>query len=372
MSRLSVNAQPVDYAVASVETMMRAFAAADLPPRNHFHYHQGVFLSGVYQTYLLTGDERYFDYVRNWVNAVVAPDGSIPSAEPSQLDDMQPGILLYPLYERTRDERYRRALDRIAHTLRDFPRNSDGGLWHKANSCPHQLWLDGLYMGGPVAAQYGAEFGHPEYFDQVARHTLTMRAHTEDPMTGLYRHAYDESRRARWADPETGLAPCVWGRSVGWVPVAVLDDLDFIPADHPSRPALEAMVRDLLTAVLKVQGPDGRWWQVLDRPGDEGNWPETSCTCLFVAALCKAVRVGILDESALEPAKRGYEAVIANLGHETRPDGTKDLIVDGVCIGTGVGDYDFYCARPTSTNDLHGMGAFLIMTAEVQRVWGKM
>ena len=36
MSRLSGNAQPVDYAVASVETMMRAFAAADLPPRNHF------------------------------------------------------------------------------------------------------------------------------------------------------------------------------------------------------------------------------------------------------------------------------------------------------------------------------------------------
>lgn len=359
--------QPVDYAIASVETMMRKYAAADLPPRNHFHYHQGVFLSGVYQTYLATGDERYFDYMRNWINAVVAPDGSIPSADPAQLDDLQPGILLYPLYKRTRDERYRKAIDWIAHTIRDYPCNPDGGFWHKVNSCAHEMWLDGLYMGGPVIAQYAAEFGHPEYFDLVARQALLMREHTETA-NGLYRHAWDWTKSAAWADPDTGLAPEHWGRSIGWVPVAVLDDLDFIPADHPQRPLLEAMVRDLLAAVLRYQGPDGRWWQVVDKPGAEGNWPETSCTCLFTAALCKAVRTGILDESVLGAARRGYDAVIEHLGRETRLDGTEDLIVDGVCIGTGVGDYGFYCARPTSANDLHGVGAFLLMAAEAQKV----
>lgn len=359
--------QPIDYAIASVETMMRKFPAADLPPRNHFHYHQGVFLSGVFKTYLETGDERYFDYVRNWVNAVVAPDGGIPSADPGQLDDLQPGILLYPLYERTHDERYRAALDWIAHTIRDYPRNRVGGFWHKTMPFARQMWLDGLYMGGPVAAQYGAEFGHPEYFDLVAEQALLMREHTEDKANGLYRHAWDPTASAPWADPDTGLAPECWGRSIGWVPVAVLDDLDFIPADHPSRPALEALVRDLLEAVLRVQGPDGRWWQVVDKPGQAGNWPETSCSCLFVAALCKAVRTGLMPAECLEAARRGYEAVIANLGHEG-----EDLIVNGVCIGTGVGDYDFYCARPTSANDLHGVGAFLIMATEAQRVWARM
>lgn len=33
-----------------------------------------------------------------------------------------------------------------------------------------------------------------------------------------------------------------------------------------------------------------------------------------------------------------------------------------------LGDYEFYCARPTSTNDLHGVGAFLLMCGEVERV----
>ena len=40
----------------------------------------------------------------------------------------------------------------------------------------------------------------------------------------------------------------------------------------------------------------------------------------------------------------------------------------GVCIGTGVGDYRHYCERPTSVNDLHGVGAFLLMCAQMETV----
>mgnify|MGYP003167250044 FL=1 len=50
--------EPLYYAKASVETMMRKFEAADLPPKGRFHYHQGVFLSGVYKTYEACKDER--------------------------------------------------------------------------------------------------------------------------------------------------------------------------------------------------------------------------------------------------------------------------------------------------------------------------
>ena len=44
------------YTRAACDTMMRKFAAADLPPKGHFYYHQGVFLSGVLKTWQLTGD----------------------------------------------------------------------------------------------------------------------------------------------------------------------------------------------------------------------------------------------------------------------------------------------------------------------------
>ncbi|MBO7384906.1 MAG: glycoside hydrolase family 88 protein, partial [Clostridia bacterium] len=107
---------------------------------------------------------------------------------------------------------------------------------------------------------------------------------------------------------------------------------------------------------------DGRWYQVTNRPDDERNWPENSCTCLYAAAICKSVRLGLMDGSCLEKARKAYEGVIRSL----KQDG-KDLLIGDVCIGTGVGDLEHYLNRPTSVNDLHGVGAFLIMCAECAR-----
>ena len=99
--------RPIEYAKASIETMMRTYEAAQLPPEGRFHYHQGVFLSGVYKTYELCKEEKYAQYVKDWVDSVITPQGEIKSADMGQFDDMQLGILLYPLYQRTGDKKYR-------------------------------------------------------------------------------------------------------------------------------------------------------------------------------------------------------------------------------------------------------------------------
>lgn len=351
--------QPIDYAQAAVDTMMRKFLAADLPPKGRFHYHQGVFLSGVYKTYRLCGREEYFQYIKDWIDAVIDADGHILDYDPGQLDDIQPGILLFPLYEATGEEHYRKVLDELAEIVEHFPRNAVGGFFHK-EGCPNQMWLDGLYMGGPIIAEYGARFGQPRFLDIVTEQALLMRERTEDKKTGLWYHAWDCSKEAPWADPKTGLSAEFWGRSIGWVPVAVLDDLDFIPENYPKRKELEKLVVDLLSAVCRYQSEDGRWYQVVNKGGQEGNWLENSCSCLYTAAICKAVRKGLLDSKYLQAARRGYEGVIRSLTW----DGA-NLQLGHVCIGTGVGDYAHYCARPVSVNDLHGMGAFLLMCAEM-------
>ena len=46
------------YARALCDTMMKKFSAEELPPVGHFHYHQGVFLSGVLATYEVTGEKK--------------------------------------------------------------------------------------------------------------------------------------------------------------------------------------------------------------------------------------------------------------------------------------------------------------------------
>ena len=71
----------------------------------------------------------------------------------------------------------------------------------------------------------------------------------------------------------------------------------------------------------------------------------------------------LADKKYVDLAIRGFEGVI-NTSVEFDGD---DLLIGGVCIGTGVCTYEGYIARPTSVNDLHGAGAFLLMCAEIAK-----
>lgn len=354
--------EPIYYAKEAVDMMMRKFAAADLPPKGQFHYHQGVFLSGVYQTYLLCKEEKYIQYIKDWVDAMMDEHGNIYKYDKGQMDDIQPGILLYPLYRIYGEEKYKNALKELLAVMKAYPTNKEGGFWHKEEFAD-QMWLDGLYMGGPICAEYAKTFDAPEFFDLVTKQVCLMEEKTKDGKTGLFYHAYDSRKEAEWADKETGCSKEFWGRSLGWVPVAILDDLDFLPKEHEGYEELCRIVTELLKAICNYQSEEGRWYQVVDKGGEPGNWLENSCTCLFVAAICKAVQKGILEEEYLENAKKAYAAVIRSLTWQG-----EDIQIGNICIGTAVGDYAYYCEREKCTNDLHGVGAFLLMCAQLQRI----
>ena len=348
---------PLGYAISACDTMMRRYSAEELPPERHFHYHQGVFLSGMYQTYLLCGNEAYFDYIKSWVDSVIDGDGKILLYDHADLDDIQPGILLYPLLDKTGDVRYRKALDSVLDQVPDVPLNPEGGFWHK-KYLKDQMWLDGLYMAGPFIAEYAARFNRPDLTKLVIEQALLMVQKTRDDKTGLLFHAWDSSKSAKWADHASGCSSEFWGRSIGWVPVALLDDLAHMESDELLRFATE-----LLMAVCKYQSEDGRWYQVINKPDAPGNWLENSCSCLFAAALAKAVRMGYLPPEYGTNAQKAFEGVINDL----KWDG-ENVLIGNVCIGTEVGSYEYYCDRPVSVNDLHGVGAFLLMCAEMQRI----
>jgi rhamnogalacturonyl hydrolase YesR len=83
---------PLQYARAACDTMMRKFKAEELPAVGLFNYTQGVFLSGVWKTAQLTGDDKYFRYVKDWVDSVITDDGEIIDYYHGDFDSMQPGI----------------------------------------------------------------------------------------------------------------------------------------------------------------------------------------------------------------------------------------------------------------------------------------
>lgn len=351
---------PIEWAEKACEALMAKFEPELLPP-DRFHYHQGVFLSGMEKCWKETQNSSYYDYLKRWVDSQVLADGSIKKHKPDELDDIQPGVLLYNLYEQTGDERYKNALHYLVPLLQSWKTNASGGFWHKEHY-PNQMWLDGLYMAGPIAVQFGKAFDASEYFDMMTYQAILMAKHTKDPVTGLLYHGWDETKEASWADPETGLAPEFWGRAIGWYPVALLEMFEHLPEDHKDKAALVTILQDLLISLINYQDPaTGLWYQVVDKGAEPDNWLENSCTALYVHAIAKAVRFGYLDTKYLEYAWKGYQGVIDTL----KFDDNGNVVIRQICIGTGIGDYAHYIARPTSENDLHGAGAFILMCVEM-------
>ena len=356
----------LDFATAVCKTMIKKYAAKDLPPVGKFHYHQGVFLSGMQKIYKLTGEKTYYMYIKEWVDSLVDENGYFPVAAEDELDDYQPAILLFDLYQETKEEKYKRALERTVNLIKKQSCNQYGGFWHKHHRV-NEMWLDGMYMAGPFMAEYGSNFKYESFYDVVHLQMSLMHEHNRDGKTGLYYHAWKALGEADWANPVTGCSPEFWGRAIGWFVTAMFDIAEKLPETYEKRDDFISVGIELIDSLLKYQDKTtGLWYQVIDKGHISRNWHEVSCSCLILHAICKAIRMGYLDEAYKVHAQKAYDGIIATLGY----DG-EDVLVQKVCIGTGICTFQQYIDRPTSTNDLHGVGAFLLMCSEYYRAMGE-
>jgi unsaturated rhamnogalacturonyl hydrolase len=194
--------------------------------------------------------------------------------------------------------------------------------------------------------------------DEAARQLEVYGRRLQDPASGLVRHAYDERRRAPWADSATGLSPEVWCRAVGWYGVALVDTLAALPAAHPRRAALLERLRKLAAGLARHQDrASRRWFQVLDKGALAGNWVETSCSAMHAYVLAEAVARGWLGGRYRALAGNAFQGVMATVAL----DGEGRARLGGTAIGTSVGDLAYYLARPRQPNNVHGIGAFLLL-----------
>ncbi|WP_055109219.1 glycoside hydrolase family 88/105 protein [Paenibacillus ihumii] len=355
------SAAPLDWAKKACDSLMDTYKAGELPPARRWHYHQGVFLCGMELLWETVQDDRYVNYIQEYVDDLVDKHGNL-YFQRDELDAMQAGLLLFNLHERTGQEKYRIAAEKLRSLLFTINRTSEGGFWHK-DKYPYQMWLDGLYMAGVFSLKYANVFGEAGLRDTVLHQERLMRKHMKDEKTGLLYHAWDESRRMPWANPETGCSPEFWSRSLGWYGLALAQFMDLLPDEHPGRAELLPVLGDFVEALIRYQDEDsGLWYQVVDKGHMPDNWLETSGSCLFVYTIAKAVKLGISGENALAAAKKGYAGLIDVL----QEDEQGRLILPDICIGTSAGDYDNYVTRPKVNNDLHGVGALIMACVEMQ------
>jgi len=198
-----------------------------------------------------------------------------------------------------------------------------------------RFWIDDMYMITILQVQAYRATDDPVYIDRAAREMTAYLDRLQQP-NGLFYHAPD--------------VPFFWGRGNGWFAAGMAEILRSMPRGHPQRERILAGYRRMLATLLRCQGPDGMWKQLIDRPEA---WPETSCTGMFAFAMITGVKNGWLDAAAYGPAAR--KAWLALVGYI---DANADI--HEVCEGTNKkNDYQYYMDRKRNTGDLHGQAPVL-------------
>jgi rhamnogalacturonyl hydrolase YesR len=318
-------------------------------------------------------EPKYASVIEQVTGSYVTDQGEIREYSESEynLDAVNPGRNLLALYERTKHEKYKKAADVLRRQLKRQPRTSEGGFWHK-KKYPSQLWLDGVYMGFPFLAKYSALFEQGKSFDEVTNEFALTRKHLRNADTGLYFHAWDETKKQEWADPTTGQSKFYWGRGLGWFAMAVLDVLDAIPeSDTRHRQPLIDIAKELAPALERYRDPaTGTWWQIMDRPDAPGNYRESTSSAMFTYFFAKATRKGYVDTSYQELAVSSFEGLIREFV-TVHADGkismTNQCLVGGLGFGRD-GSYQYYMSEPVVANDPKGNGPFILAGVEVYRL----
>ena len=269
----------------------------------------------------------------------------IPAAD--HVDPSVFGAVPFELFIQTRDARYLPVGKKIADrqwapptaerlaSLRPEDRQMVEQAVREGLSQQTRFWIDDMYMITALQAQAFRATGDRTYIDRAGREMAAYLDRLQQP-NGLFYHAPD--------------VPFFWGRGNGWMAAGTAELLRSLPADHPNRARIMEGYRKMMATLLKHQGADGMWRQLIDRPE---SWPETSSTGMFTFALVTGVKEGWLDRKTYGPAAR--KAWLA-LVRYINADGD----ISEVCEGTNKkNDYQYYMDRKRNVGDLHGQAPLL-------------
>ncbi|MGC2530470.1 MAG: glycoside hydrolase family 88 protein [Candidatus Acidiferrum sp.] len=296
-------------------------------PPAHITYPESVAWYGALTFAKLSGDKDLtarlisrFDPLFTTESALVPP--------PVNVDSTIFGSVPLEIYIETKQQKY---LD-LGLSLADkqWQDPTSEGLTNQS-----RFWIDDMYMITLVQVQAYRATGDAKHIDRAALEMSAYLDKLQQP-NGLFYHAPD--------------VPFFWGRGNGWVAGGMAELLRSLPANHPRRARIMAGYRKMMESLLKYQGKDGMWRQLLDH---SEAWPESSCTAMFTFAMITGVKNGWLDENHYgRAARKGWLALVSYLD----PNG--DL--KNVCEGTNKkNDLDYYLTRARNTGDLHGQAPLL-------------
>lgn len=337
----------------------------------YWNYIDGCMMTSLYNLYLSSGEKKYFDFVKNYIDFFLDDDGNIKTydKEKYNLDDVNEGRVLFDLYGATGDEKYKKAIFNLYGQLKNQPRTETGNFWHK-KIYPDQIWLDGIYMAQPFYCRFSTAFNGADYSD-VLKQIQNVNRLMYNAEKGLYYHGIDCSKKAFWAG-KNGLSQSFWLRSEGWFLVALIDVYEYCRDKKVARKIGEIFKRATEGIAKYVDKKTYMLYQVTDKQNADGNYPETSGSLMVSYAFLKGARLGVLPEEYSALGKKIFDGTVKKY---LTVDKEGEITLGGICLVAGLGpennrrrdgSFGYYVSEPVVCNDAKGVAPLVMCYAELQ------
>jgi unsaturated rhamnogalacturonyl hydrolase len=287
---------------------------------------QGVGIYGLLKVMEYQGNEDYKKFLYDWFKGNIA-DG-LPSRN---INTTTPLLTLVQLNEWYQDKEFEDLCLEWANWLMNcIPRTKEGGFQHVTSANgdrqgvrlnESEMWIDTLFMTVLFLNKMGQKYKNQEWIDESIHQVLMHIKYLYNTQTGLFYHGWSFNRRDNFGG-------IFWCRGNSWFTLGILDYVDMFKGTL--TPGVKTFIIDTYKAQVEklkeLQSKNGLWHTVLT---DHSSYEEVSGSAAITAGILKGIRYGILDDSYLECAKKGVQAILKNIDN----DGT----VLNVSAGTGMG-----------------------------------
>ncbi|MBF4488203.1 glycoside hydrolase family 88 protein [Flavobacterium sp. CSZ] len=371
----AVLAENLKWSERTALTILNTYPKAsqiDGTKKPKWDYKMGLVLFAFEKLYQKTNHKKYFNYIKEYADELIDAQGNITdyNIKDYNIDCVNPGKLLFNLYDQTKDNRYKKVIEQLRAQIESQPRTASGGFWHKG-IYPNQMWIDGLYMAEPFYTQYTVRYEKGKALDDIAQQFELAQNHLVDQKTALVYQAWDESKEIAWANPETGTSPTIWGRAIGWYMMALVETLDYYPKTNPNFKKLAGYLNQIAKSVVEHKSATGLWYQVADKPDLKDNYLESSCSAMIIYSLAKGADKGYISSDYKKVAQKSFDAFIATF---VKKDKNGEIVISNVSSSVGLGGKPFrdgtnqyYTNSKAKDNSSPALAAFLLSAIELKK-----
>ncbi|MDO4160999.1 MAG: glycoside hydrolase family 88 protein, partial [Prevotellaceae bacterium] len=330
----------------------------DFAKKPKWGYVMGIEQEAMLDTYLAYKDESIVKYLKEYCDTMIDKKGNILTYDIKDynLDQIRTGKFVLRWNQLYPEKKNLKAIKTLFKQLEDQPRTDEGVWWHKAIYAK-QVWLDGIFMGLPFYTHAVTYLNKKEQkvYDDAVMQIKRTDFRTYDQKTGLWKHAWDETHKMFWANPETGLSQHTWSRAQGWFAMALVEVLDALPKDYAQRQDIIDILKKVLKATVDYQDKEtGVWYDVMDVKDREGNYLEATSSSMFAYCLLKAARLGYVGDDMRQAGIKAYKGILKEF-IKVNPD--KTISLTRCCEVSGLGpdnakgrrrdgSFEYYISEP--------------------------